>query len=279
LDADAWIRIPGTLRSHASGLVGTAHLGPAIAVTSLVMLYGISVGLGPARVALVTGAVFAGQLSIGWGNDLADVDRDRAVGRGDKPLVNGSLRPATVRAAYWLAIFATVVLSLACGFEPGLVQIGCVAAGLAYNLGIKSTAFSWLPFAIAFGGFPVFVVLAGPGIAYLPWWVALATALLGIGAHLVNVLPDLADDEATGVRGLAHRLGARRTVALAVASLSAATAVIALGASEVSVLLLSAVLVSVAVLVAVAVVGRGRVPFQAAIGIAAVDVVFLVLAR
>src|SRR3712207_7375206 len=33
---------------------------------------------------------------------------------------------------------------------------------------------------------------------------------LGVGAHLLNVLPDLEDDAATGVRGLPHVLGPRR---------------------------------------------------------------------
>jgi 4-hydroxybenzoate polyprenyltransferase len=278
VDTDAWIRAPHYLRSRASGLIGAAHLGPALAVTLLAMTYGIAVDLEPAQVALVTGAVLAGQLSIGWGNDLVDADRDRAVGRRDKPLADGSLPLSTARVACGLAIVATVVLSLACGIEAGLVHIGCVAAGWAYNLGVKSTVFSWLPFAVAFGGLPVFVVLAGPGTLYPPWWVALATALLGVGAHLVNVLPDLADDEATGVRGLAHRLGARRTAKLAVATLSAATAVIALGANSIPVLLLAVVLTAVAALAAVAFVGRGRVPFQAAVGIAVVDVALLVLA-
>ena len=34
-----------------------------------------------------------------------------------------------------------------------------------------------------------------------------AAAALGSAAHFVNVLPDLADDAATGVHGLPHRLG------------------------------------------------------------------------
>ena len=46
-----------------------------------------------------------------------------------------------------------------------------------------------------------------------------AGALLGVGAHLVNALPDLADDEATGVRGLPHRLGPRWTPPVATAVL------------------------------------------------------------
>ena len=36
-----------------------------------------------------------------------------------------------------------------------------------------------------------------------------AGALLGVAAHVTNVLPDLADDDRTGIRGLPHRLGAR----------------------------------------------------------------------
>jgi 4-hydroxybenzoate polyprenyltransferase len=36
-----------------------------------------------------------------------------------------------------------------------------------------------------------------------------------VAAHLVNVLPDLEADRAGSVRGLPHRLGSRRTLALA----------------------------------------------------------------
>ena len=57
-----------------------------------------------------------------------------------------------------------------------------------------------------------------------------AGALLGVGAHLVNVLPDLADDEATGVRGLPHRIGARRLPVVAAGVLAAGSLVVALGA-------------------------------------------------
>ena len=278
METEASTRTIDGSRSRVSGLIGAAHVGPALAVTSLALAYGISVGLTPARVALVIGAVLAGQLSIGWGNDLVDANRDRAVGRRDKPLANGSLGTSTARVACAGGLLATVVLSLACGIEAGLVHIGCVAAGWAYNLGIKSTVLSWLPFAVAFAGLPVFVVLAGPGTGHPPWWIPLGTALLGVGAHLLNVLPDLADDEATGVRGLAHRLGARRTAMLAVASLSAATAVIAAGTTSVPVLLLVVVLAAVAAMATVALTGRGKMPFWAAVGIAIVDVALVVLA-
>jgi 4-hydroxybenzoate polyprenyltransferase len=38
-----------------------------------------------------------------------------------------------------------------------------------------------------------------------------AAAAFGGAAHLLNAVPDLADDDATGVRGLPQRLGAQRS--------------------------------------------------------------------
>ena len=101
-----------------------------------------------------------------------------------------------------------------------------------------------------------------------------AGALLGVGAHLLNVLPDLADDEATGVRGLPHRLGARVVRRLAPAVLLAGTVVAAYGPGMDAAgwLLVGAC----GLLAVVAVVARGKVPFVAAIGIALANVVALV---
>ncbi len=272
-----------TIRSRApvqaAALVRASHPGPAAAVTTALTAYGVSAGLGPARVALVAAMVLAGQLSIGWSNDLADSARDRSVGRTDKPLATGELSTGAVRLACVVSVLLTVVLSLACGLVPGLLHLGCVAAGWAYNLGLKATVLSWLPYALAFGGYPVVVTLAGPSAGPPAWFVPAAGALLGVGAHLVNVLPDLADDEVTGVRGLPHRLGYRRASLLAVANLAAATVLLVFGVDDaVPGAVLALVLATVAVLVGSTLAARGRMPFRAAIGIALVDVLLLVLA-
>jgi 4-hydroxybenzoate polyprenyltransferase len=264
---------------RASALLGACHPGPAFAVTLLAGLLGGAVGLGPGRLALVVLAVLTGQLSIGWSNDLIDLARDRAVGRQDKPLVDGSVSERTVRIACGLAVLLTVPLSLACGWLAGAVHLVCVAAGWAYNLGLKSTAWSWLPYAVAFGGLPVFVSLADNPDQVPPLWLPLAGALLGVGAHFVNVLPDLADDAATGVRGLPHRLGARGSQVVAAAVLVAATVVIVVGAPVDSTVVAVVALVVTAGLAAVAMLAHGRTPFRAAIAMALVDVTMLVWAR
>lgn len=260
-------------------LLGAAHPGPAFAVTVLAGMLAVAVGLGPADVVLVAAAVLTGQLSIGWSNDLVDAARDRAVGRTDKPLATGALDERVVRVASVAAVLATVPLSLLGGGVAGLLQLVTVASGWAYNLGLKSTVWSWAPYALAFGALPAFVSLVDDPDALPPWWMVVAGALLGVGAHLVNVLPDLADDAATGVRGLPHRLGARRSSALAAAVLVGATVVIVLGAPVESTSLAVAALVVVGALAVVALVASGRTPFRAAIAMALVDVALLVWAR
>lgn len=258
------------------GLVGAAHIGPALAVTVLSGLLAAAQGLGPGRGALVVAAVLAGQLSVGWSNDLVDLERDRRAGRADKPLANGEVSVSVVRACCAIAVAACVVLSLACGAVAGAVHLGCVAAAWAYNLGLKSTPWSWVPYAAAFGGLTAFVSLADGQAP--PWWWPVGAALLGVGAHLLNVLPDLEDDAATGVHGLPHALGRRRIAPVAAAVLVAATAVVLLGAAPAAVVAVVAGVVVLALAVVV-VRGAGRRPFAAAVGIALVDAGLLVVAR
>lgn len=258
------------------GLLSTAHFGPTVAVTTLVALLAAAQGLDLARGVLVVTAVLTGQLTIGWSNDLLDRERDVAAGRRDKPLATGEVQVATVRTALAITAVACLGLSLACGLVAGLVHLVCVAAGWAYNLGLKATVWSWLPYAVAFGGLTVFVALAD-GVAP-PWWWPVGAALLGVGAHLLNVLPDLDDDAVTGVRGLPHRLGPRWIAPVAAAVLVSASAVVVAGAAPpVPVVVAAAVLVLG--LAALVVAARGRLPFLAAILIALVDATLLVVSR
>ncbi|MDC5699135.1 UbiA family prenyltransferase [Intrasporangium calvum] len=262
----------------ARGLALASHPGPTVAVTSFTALLAASAGHTPARAVLVTAAVFTGQLSIGWSNDLVDAARDRAVARSDKPLVQGVLPDGALRAATVVALVACVALSLACGLASAAVHLLLgVASGWAYNLYFKRTALSPLPYAVAFAALPAVVTLALPAPAWPPAWVMATGALLGTGAHLLNTLPDLAADEATGVRGLPHRLGAEAVRLLAPAVLLAGSVVAGFGRGLDAVG--GALLAICVALAVVAVRARGKVPFLAAIGIALANVVSLVLAQ
>ncbi len=258
-------------------LLGAAHPGPALAVTLLAALLCLPADLSPGPAAVAVLAVLTGQLSIGWSNDLLDLARDRVVGRTDKPLAAGDLSVALVRGATVAALAATVVLSLAGGLLAGVLHLVVVTAGWAYNLGLKSTLASGLPYAVAFGALPAFVWAAGDATA--PAWVLLAGALLGVGAHLLNAVPDLADDAATGVRGLPHRLGERGSRVGAALLLVLASAVLAAGTASLPFAVRLFALAVAVGLAAVAVRAPGRQGFRAAVGIAVVDVVVLAAAR
>lgn len=260
----------------AAGLVRACHPEPTAAVTALSGLLALRLGHDAATLALVVAAVFTGQLTIGWSNDLIDAGRDRAVGRTDKPLATGRISARTVGVALAVAAVLCVALSLALGPAAGLVHLVLVGCGVAYNLLFKRTVLSWLPYAVAFGLLPAVVSLALDPPEWPPAWMMAAGALLGVGAHLVNVLPDLDDDAATGVRGLPHRLGATRARVAAVVVLAGASVLVVLGPGHPPVWAWGGLAV-VGVLVVVALRGRGVTPFRAAMAIALVDVVLLVL--
>jgi len=264
------------------GLVVAAHAAPAAVVTLLALGLALGAGATAPRALLVTAAVGAGQLSVGWSNDWLDAARDARVGRRDKPTVTGAVSPATLRAAALGALAACAALSLATGLRPGLLHLAAVASAWAYNAGLKATVVSWLPYAVSFGLLPAFVVLAA-GRPVVPAWLVVAGALLGVGAHVANVLPDLEDDRATGVRGLPHRLGRRSSSVLAPVVLAAGS-VVALsgpaGAPTPAAVALTAAAVALAV--AAGVVGvarpRSRAPFLLSMGVAVLCLAQLVLA-
>lgn len=212
-----------------AGLVRACHPEPVIVVTALVTALAVASGRSAGGCALVAGAILTGQLSVGWCNDRLDAGRDIATGRRDKPLVTGAVAARTVTAAAAAALALCVPLSLASGPAAGAAHLVGVAAAWSYNLGVKRTAVSWLPYAVGFGLLPAFVTLGLPGHPWPPAWSTAAGALLGVGAHITNVLPDIDADLAGGVRGLPHRLGHRRSRALAPVPLFAAAALLAFG--------------------------------------------------
>jgi 4-hydroxybenzoate polyprenyltransferase len=212
-------------------LLRASHPEPTVAVTALATALALSAGLGASSL-LVTAAFLTGQLSVGWSNDWVDAARDVRTGRSDKPVARGDLPVGAVRAAALTAAALCVPASLALGLVPGLLHLTAVAAAWSYNVRLKSTLASWVPYAFAFGAVPSIVTLTLPGGPPAPAWATLAGALLGVGAHLCNVLPDLDEDLATGVRGLPHALGARRSGAVAAVLLLAAALLLAIGPGD-----------------------------------------------
>jgi 4-hydroxybenzoate polyprenyltransferase len=257
-------------------MVRASHPEPAVAVTTVATLLTLLAGARGGTVAAVAAAVFASQLATGWSNDAIDARRDAAVGRPDKPIPAGLVSRRTVAVAAGLATAATVAAALPLGVAVAALAAAGLASALLYNWPLKLTPLSVLPYAVSFALLPTFAVRAADAVP--PWWLPLAGGLLGAGAHFANVLPDLADDVATGVRGLPHRLGRRLATALAAALLVAATAVLALGPTGPP---SWAGLAALALAVVVPPLGwyaGPKGPFRAVMVVAVLDVVLLLLA-
>ena len=267
-----------------TALVRACHPEPTAGVTLLSTALAAAAGAGPARTALVASTVLTGQLSIGWCNDVVDRGRDAAAGREDKPVAAGDLRPRTVALAAGSALVVSLALSAAAGPRAGAAHAGVLAGGWAYDLGLKRTTWSWLPYAVAFGLLPAYCVLVA-GAGGVPAWLVLAGALLGTGAHFLNVVPDIDDDRATGVRSLPVLLGAGASRVVGSGLLFAAACVLVLGpAGPPRPLAWAGLALATAVAVAAALSGaraapgrRSRAPFLLALVAATVDVALLVV--
>ena len=220
-------------RGVLASLLLSCHPLPALAMTALLTVAAGLTGRSPAECLLVAATVASGQLTIGWVNDVVDRDRDRRAGRTDKPVALGWIEPRTVLAATGCVVVVLVPLSLANGWAAGVAHLTLVLSAWAYNLYFKSTVLSWLPYAVGFGALPAFLSYGGlgTGLHGAPPTVAMTVlaALFGVGVNFLNALPDVEEDEATGVRHL-PLLVARRTGAPLLMRISAVlTGLVVLG--------------------------------------------------
>ena len=215
--------------TRLSALLRSTHPGPSLAVTVITVLLGVASGLEPWRVVVLGGAMLFDQFSVGLSNDWIDADRDRMVGRADKPVASGVVSASLARAAALAAAVIALAATIPLGFAALGVHAFVLAVAWLYNASLKSTPLSFLPYTICFGLLPALVTFSRPEPAFPAWWALLAGALLGTGAHFANVLPDLEDDRATGVRGLGHRIGLRASTVVTWLALVAASVAIAVG--------------------------------------------------
>jgi 4-hydroxybenzoate polyprenyltransferase len=171
------------------------------------------------------------QCSIGAANDYADRHLD-ALTKPSKPIAAGLVSPPAAAAlAVGCAGGGAIVAATLGGASLGLAMLG-LACGLAYDLRLKRSILSALPFMVAIPTLPLWVWATLDAWDAVLWWLLPLGALIGLSVHLVNTLPDIEDDARHGVRGLAHRLGRGRSMVLGWGSFGAAlllSAALALG--------------------------------------------------
>ncbi len=161
-------------------------------------------------------AILAGQFVVGWTNDLIDYPLDKAAARLKKPLVSGELSQSLLKRCIALATFFTLILSLAgpLGIKgTGIHFLGLLSATL-YNLKLKRTVLSPIPYIFSFGALP-WAVCEAVG-KQPPTWIYLGFALFATAFHFLNVLKDLELDIAQGTLGLPQRMGRKASIAIAI---------------------------------------------------------------
>ena len=190
------------------GLVQACHFGPTVMVSTVAFLIAQALWWeGPAYVIAI--GVLLGQLIVGWTNDLHDYTDDLKHNRVAKPLVSGLITPKQLRAAIAVVTPLAVLLNLfgPLGFKGGAVYLLGIAFGLAYNFYFKYTPLSPLPYVIAFAALPATIVLAVDQTP--PLWMMAAGSLLGVAAHIANVLKDFDEDGLSGIRSFPRIIGER----------------------------------------------------------------------
>jgi 4-hydroxybenzoate polyprenyltransferase len=206
--------------ARAIALLKSTHPIPSFAVTSFTVLLAIGYGMPSEKLVLVGLGILFQQFSVGLSNDWLDYDRDKIVGRKDKPTVRFEVSAKLVRNASLVSAVIALVVATSLGWQVLLTMVAMLLVGWSYNLGLKSNALSALPYAVGFGLVPIYVTLSLSTPQLPLWWVMLAAALLGVAGHFANALPDLIDDRVTGVRALPHILG-QRVSALAISAAAA----------------------------------------------------------
>jgi 4-hydroxybenzoate polyprenyltransferase len=196
------------------GLINATHFGPTVLVVTMSFFLSLTqfTWVGAFQVAA---AILAGQCVVGWSNDLIDSKLDREANRVKKPLVAGSITESTLKRSIGIALGLALVLSLIgpLGAIGTLLHFLGLLSATAYNVGLKKTIFSVVPYIVSFGAMPWAIYLANGNQP--PMWLYLDFILISSAFHFLNVVKDLEVDVAQGVKGLPQRLGKSSSTAIA----------------------------------------------------------------
>ena len=192
-----------------------AHFGPTLMVTTITFLLALS-QFSPIDALRVAIAIFAGQLVVGWSNDLIDAPLDIAAQRTKKPIVGKEINPDLLRKSIVYALIAALLLSLISplGLIGTLIHFLGLLSATLYNLKLKSTILSPLPFIVSFGALPWAIYL--PTGNKPPLWLFIDFMLISVAFHFFNVLKDFQWDINQGVLGLPQRLGKNASLVISI---------------------------------------------------------------
>lgn len=150
------------------------------------------------------------QFGIGATNDVVDAPRDAGLKAG-KPIPAGVVSRRAAAAVATIAAGGGLALAAAAGVQVLGLSVLVLGVGLAYDLRLKGTAWSWLPFAVGIPILPVYGWLGATGSVPELFTVLVPVAVAaGAALAIANSLVDVERDTAAGVGSIAARLGLDR---------------------------------------------------------------------
>jgi 4-hydroxybenzoate polyprenyltransferase len=176
-------------------------------------------------IVLVIAAHAAMQISIAMLNDYCDRRLD-AVSKSGKPIPRGLIHAREALIGGFVMVAIMLILLIQLPLLALLVSLCYLVLGQAYNLGLKSTPFSGIVFALAMPLIPLYAFAGIGRVPYLLFWLIPTGFLLGIALNLANSLPDIEQDAANGAKTLAVVLGVKRSFAVCQSMIVLAAALI-----------------------------------------------------
>jgi 4-hydroxybenzoate polyprenyltransferase len=195
------------LTGRVAGLIRLTHPFPSLLDGGATLAIALLAGGRPSDALRLGVAMIALQVAIGTINDLVDVPRDAGRKPG-KPIPAGLVGPTLATLLALVAAAVGLVLSLPSGLAAGVLAVLILAIGLLYDLWLRGTAWSWLPFALGIPLLPVYAWVGATGRIPALFIVLVPTAFIsGAGLAIANALADVERDADAGARSVARQLG------------------------------------------------------------------------
>jgi 4-hydroxybenzoate polyprenyltransferase len=197
------------------GLLKASHFGPTVLVVSITYVlsrtqFSVSDSL------FIAFAILLGQFVVGWSNDLIDFPMDMEAKRAKKPLVAGTITESMLRASIVIALTSALIVSIISplGVSGTAIHFLGLLSATAYNVKLKSTLLSVVPYIVSFGALPWAIYVAAGSRP--PTWIVLGFILISSAFHFLNVLKDIDTDIAQGIMGLPQVLGRTKSIVIAI---------------------------------------------------------------
>jgi 4-hydroxybenzoate polyprenyltransferase len=197
------------------GLLKASHFGPTVLVVSITYVlsrtqFSVSDSL------FIAFAILLGQFVVGWSNDLIDFPMDMEAKRAKKPLVAGTISESMLRASIVIALTSALIVSIISplGVSGTAIHFLGLLSATAYNVKLKSTLLSVVPYIVSFGALPWAIYVAAG--TRPPTWIVLGFILISSAFHFLNVLKDIDTDIAQGIMGLPQVLGRTKSIVIAI---------------------------------------------------------------